>query len=134
MSNTTVRNAAKRELPAQGRPSPRYRHLGVWNFCLGPQSPIPGDRMQIFIIDQAGNIVRRFEQIEGRCIDPGYVDYFESHRCRPAVNERPIMDINEGGKIAAVLHPNYTQELGMDLYLKLLWEWVQRWGREEYAL
>ena len=124
----------ERKPPEIGRASPRYGHLGVWNYCLGPNSPIPGDRLQIYILDQQGNTVRRFEQIEGRCIDPGYVNFFLSHNCQPAVHERPIVDIDENGKITAVLHPNYTQELGMDLYLRLLREWAERWGREEYAI
>lgn len=124
----------ERKLPDRGNPSPRFGHLGVWNYCLGPSSPIPGERLVIMMLDQAGLIVRRFEQIEGRCIDPGYVDFFMSHRCRPAVNERPIVDIDEQGQIASVLHPNYTQDLGMALYLRLLEEWANRWGRPEYAL
>ena len=125
---------AARQLPAQGRPSLGFRKLGVWNLCLGPNSPIPGERLQILIVDSTGKIVRRFEQIEGRCIDPGYVDYFESHRCRPALHERPIVDIDKDGKIAAVLHPNYTQAVGMETYLQLLTEWANSWGRPEYAL
>lgn len=123
-----------RKLPTQGRPSIKFGKLGVWNFCLGPNSPIPGERLQIFILDGQGDIVRRFEQIEGRCIDPGYVDFFLSHNCRPAVHERPIVDIDEQGKIAAVLHPDYTQSLGQELYLRLLGDWAARWGRPEYAL
>lgn len=125
---------SQRKLPDQGRPSPRFRHLGVWNYCLGPQSPIPGQRLQVFILDQAGTIVRRFEQIEGQCIDEGYVDFFNSHNCRPAIHERPVVDVDGSGKIAAVLHPNYTQDLGMDLHLRLFGAWAQKWGRPEYAL
>ena len=125
---------AARTLPDRGRPSPRFRHLGVWNYSLGPNSPLPGDRLQVFIVDETGRIVRRFEQIEGRCIDPGYVDFFESHRCRPVVHEMPIVDIDQDGKIVAVLHPHYRQDMGMELYLRLLTEWAQRWGRPEYAL
>jgi hypothetical protein len=106
----------------------------MWNLSLGPNSPIPGERLEVAIVDQAGRIVRRFEQIEGRCIDPGYVDFFESHHCRPAVHEMPIVDIDQDGQIVAVLHPNYTQEMGMDLYLGLLTDWTNRWGRPEYAL
>jgi hypothetical protein len=85
-------------------------------------------------VDWTGAIIRRFEQIEGRCIDPGYVDFFLSHNCRPAVHERPIVDIDENGQIVAVLCRNYTQEMGMDLYLRLLTDWANRWGRSEYAL
>jgi len=88
----------------------------------------------VLIVDGAGRVIRRFEQIEGRCIDAGYVDYFESHRCRPALHERPIVDIDEHGQIVAVLHPNYTEALGMDLYRRLLADWAKRWGRPEYAL
>ena len=123
-----------RTLPASGRASPRFGHLGVWNLSLGPNSPVPGERLQILIIDHEGKVVRRFEQIEGRCLDPGYVDFFKSHRCRPAVHERPIVDSDENGQIAAVLHPNYTQQLGMEIYLRLLTDWAQRWGRPEYCL
>ena len=69
-----------RTLPASGRASPRFGHLGVWNLSLGPNSPVPGERLQILILDHEGKVVRRFEQIEGRCIDPGYVDFFMSNR------------------------------------------------------
>jgi hypothetical protein len=123
-----------RVLPDRGNKSPRFGHMGVWNYCLGPNSPIPGERLQIYILDQEGKIIRRFEQIEGHCVDPGYVDFFLSHNCRPAVHERPIVDIDENGNIAAVLHPHYTQALGMELYLRLLGEWAQKWGRPEYAI
>jgi len=78
---------AKRQLPAQGRPSPRFGHLGVWNLSLGPSSPIPGERLQVLHRNRGRAVVRRFEQIEGRCIDPGYVDFFLSHKCRPAVDD-----------------------------------------------
>lgn len=124
----------ERPLPPRGRQSPRFGHLGVWNLSLGPNSPVPGERLQICIVDLAGRIVRRFEQIEGRCLDPGYVDFFLSHRCRPALHERPIVDIDENGQIAEVLHPHYTQQLGMEVYLQLLTSWAERWGRPEYRL
>jgi|GEM_PF-2669359 len=124
----------ERPLPKQGRQSPRFGHLGVWNLSLGPNSPVPGERLQVCVVDQTGRIVRRFEQIEGRCVDPGYVDFFLSHRCRPALHERPIVDIDQDGQIAEVLHPNYVQELGMEVYLQLLTSWAERWGRTEYRL
>lgn len=123
-----------RTLPDRGRPSPRYRLLGMWNYSLGPNRPIPGQRLQVWILDQAGNIVRRFEQSEGRCIDPGYVDFFESHNCRPALHELPIVDIDQDGQIVSVLCVHYTQGMGMEIYLNLLGDWVQRWGKPEYAL
>lgn len=125
---------SERRLPTEGSKSPRFGHLGMWNFCLGPASPIPGDRLRVGILDQDGNAVMRFEQIRGACIDPGYVDFLESHRCRPATHEMPIVDIDGFGQIQKVLCPHYTQAMGMDLYLKLLDAWVTEHGRKEWAI
>lgn len=123
-----------RTLPTEGAPSTRYPHLGLWVYSLGPHSPVPGDRLRLAILDEFGDPVRKFEQVMGSCIDPGYVDFFMSHNCRPAVHEVPIVDIDEDGKIVSVLHPNYTQNLGMQPYLDLLKVWVEKNGKEEYAL
>jgi len=124
----------KKSLPVQGNKSPRYGHLGMWNYCLGPNSPVPGERLVIMILDQDRNVVRRMEQIRGSCIDPGYVDFFLSHNCRPAVHEYPLVDIDEKGEIAEVLHSNFTPGTGMDVYLEILGRWAARWGKPEYAL
>ena len=124
----------KRALPDQGRKSPRYGHLGMWNYSLGPNSPVPGPRLIIMIIDQQGQIVRRLEQIRGNCIDEGYVDFFLSHNCRPAAHEYPLVDIDANGQIAELLHPNFTPGMSMDIYLAILEKWANRWGKPEYAL
>ena len=123
-----------RTLPSEGRPSPRYGYLGMWNFCLGPDSPIPGKRLRVGIIDCDGKVVRKFEQIRGECIDPGYIDFFISHRCRPAVHEMPVVDIDADGNIVKVLCPNYTQSMGMVLYLQMLRAWAEEHGNPEWAL
>lgn len=122
-----------RKLPDRGRPSPRYGHLGMWNYCLGPNSPIPGERLIVLILDQEGKPVRRLEQVEGRCIDEGHVDFFLGPNCRPAVHERPLVDIAPDGQ-AVVLHPDYRQAQGMETYLQIVKEWANRWGKPEYAL
>ena len=132
--NQSTAKSESRPLPAQGNKSPRYGQLGMWNYCLGPNSPIPGPRLIIMIIDQQGRVVRRLEQIRGDCIDEGYVDFFLSHNCRPAVHEYPLVDIDAQGNIAEVLHPNFTPGMSMDVYLDILNEWVGEWGRPEYAL
>ena len=123
-----------RKLPAEGRRSPRFGHLGMWNFCLGPDSPIPGERLRVGILDGTGNAVRRFEQIRGACIDPGHVDFFESRRCRPATHEMPLVDIRSDGSIDKVLCPHYSKTQGMGLYLELLEAWAKEHGRKEWAL
>ena len=89
----------QRTLPDRGRKSPRYGHLGMWNYSLGPNSPVPGPRLIVLILDQHGQVVRRLEQIRGNCIDEGYVDFFLSHNCRPAAHEYPLVDIDENGQI-----------------------------------
>lgn len=114
--------------------SPRYGHLGVWNLSLGPNSPIPGTRLEVAILNEEGVITRRMEQIRGECTDPGYVDFFLSHNCRPAVHEYPIVDIDKNGKVAGILCQHYSQSMGMGLYLQILEKWVTEHGRSEYAL
>jgi hypothetical protein len=123
-----------RTLPNRGKESPRFGNLGMWNLSLGPNSPVPGQRLEVAILDETGAIVRRMEQIRGECTDPGYVDFFLSHNCRPASHEYPIVDIDENGKVAAILCRHYTQSMGMDLYLEILTKWVTAHGKPEYAL
>jgi hypothetical protein len=123
----------ERNLPEHGRKSPKFGHLGVWTFSLGPNSPIPGERLMLGIIDSEGNIVRRFEQIRGACIDPGYVDFFNSYRCRPSVHEMPLVDIDNEGKVTVLLQ-HHSQEMGMGIYLSVLEAWATRHGKPEWAL
>lgn len=122
-----------RTLPQHGRKSPRFGHLGLWIFSLGPNSPVPGARLELGIIDDVGNVIRRFEQIEGACLDPGYVDFFMGPNCRPARHDMPLVDVSPDGK-RAVLCSHYAQSMGQDLYLRLLGEWCATHGRSEYAL
>jgi hypothetical protein len=100
---------------------------------LGPNSPIPGERLMLGIIDAEGNIVRRFEQIRGACIDPGYVDFFNSCRCRPSKHEMPLVDIDDSGKVTVLL-PHHSQEMGMGIYLSVLEAWATKHGKPEWAL
>jgi hypothetical protein len=99
-------------------------------FSLGPNSPVPGDRLGI--IDSDGQVIRRFEQIE-ITIDGGYVDFFNSPRCRPATSRKPLVDIDTEGQMTE-LCPHYTQTMGMDVYLRLLKEWAEQHGKQEYAI
>ena len=123
-----------RTLPQRGRKSPKFGHLGMWNLSLGPNSPIPGSRLEICILDQTGRIIRRFEQIRGECTDTGYVDFFLGRDCHPASHQYPIVDIDGNGKVTEILCKHYRQEMGMDLYMSLLNDWVITHGKPEYAL
>lgn len=69
-----------------GYRSPKNGHLGVYTLCSGPDpnGPKPGERLIIVIYDKDDNIVRRLEQVKGNCLDPGYVDFFNSMKCRPS--------------------------------------------------
>lgn len=78
--------------------------------------------------------MRRLEQIRGLCRDDGYVDFFGGPNCRPAVHDHPLVDIDADGNVDAILHPNYNQGLGQELYLRLVKAWAEKWGKPEYAL
>lgn len=123
----------KRNLPTTGRPSPRYGHLGLWVFGLGPRSPVPSERLQLGILDEKGTVVRRFEQIEGRCLDQGYVDFFLGPNCRPALYEMPLVDIAPDGTQAPLVR-HYSQDMGSGLYLDTLGKWCIVHGSPAYDL
>src|SRR5262245_46100011 len=124
---------ASRKLPTTGRPSPRYGHLGLWVLSLGPNGNPRGDRLQLALLNKAGDIVRRFEQIEGRCLDPGYVDFFLGPNCRPAVHEMPLVDIAPNGT-QTILVRHYTQSMGPDLYFAALGTWCTKHGSPAWDL
>ena len=44
------------------------------------------------------------------------------------------VDIDENGKVANIICQHYSQSMGMDLYLKLIGEWANKYGKPEYAL
>ena len=92
MSNSTKR---------KGYRSPKNGHLGVYILCSGPDptGPIPGERLIIVIYDKGDNIVRKLEQVKGSCIDEGYLDFFNSFRCRPSVHEYHIIDTDKDGNM-----------------------------------
>lgn len=110
----------------QGKESTRHPGMGVQVISLGPNSPMPGERLQIAIYDENHVIQRRLEQIEGRTIDPGYVDFFMGPNCRPAIVLRPLVDIAPDGT-QTELHPNFTADC-MPQWLPLLAAWVKKHG------
>jgi hypothetical protein len=122
-----------RKLPATGRPSPRYGHLGLWVLSLGPSGNPRGDRLQLALLDEAGDVVRRFEQIEGRCLDPGYVDFFLGPNCRPAMHEMPLVDIAPSG-VQLIRMRHYAQSMGMQPYLDTLGRWCREHGSPAWDL
>ena len=122
-----------RKLPSTGRPSPRHGHLGLWVFSLGPHGNPSGARLQLGLVDAIGTVVRRFEQIEGRCLDPGYVDFFLGPHCRPAVHEMPLVDIAADGT-QTLLVRHYDQSMGMQLYLDTLGAWCAKHGSADWDL
>jgi hypothetical protein len=122
-----------RVLPTTGRPSPRYGHLGLWVFGLGPNGNPRSERLQLGLINEEGVVVRRFEQIEGRCLDQGYVDFFLGPNCRPAVYEMPLVDIGPTGAVT-VLVTHYAQSMGQGIYLETLGKWCTDHGSLKWDL
>lgn len=101
--------------------------MGVRVLSLGPNSPVPGERLQIVIYNEQNEITRRFEQVQGACLDPGYVDFFGSPRCRPAKYLHPIVDIDANGA-ARELIADFTPQMDQRIYLGLLADWVAAHG------
>jgi len=83
----------------RGHRSAKYGHLGVHYLCTGPdpRGPRPGPRLKAVIYDQGWNIVRRLEQVTGKCTDEGHVSFFGGPADRPAQFELPIVDISPDG-------------------------------------
>lgn len=94
-----------------GYPSPRYSPLGVHFHCTGPDPrlPAPGERLKIVIYDKHDRVIRRLEQVKGACIDHGYVDFFLSPKCRPAVDEYHIVDIDADNR-AEILATHFNPQ------------------------
>ena len=88
---------------------------------------MPGERLIIVIYDQQDNIVRRLEQIKGDCLDPGYVDFFLSPKCRPALHSYHIVDIDKDQK-AQILATHTSPEEARKWLVENIDKWVQDHG------
>lgn len=120
--------------PTSGIPSPRYGNLGLWIFSLGPGHPdAPGERLQMAILGQDGQVVRRFEQVRGKCLDPGYTDYWGSARCRPARYLYPLVDIDPSGRETTIV-PDFSQAEGKERFFQLVGAWVAEHGSPDFDL
>ena len=111
----------------KGEVSTRHPHMGVRVLSLGPHSPVPGERLQIVIYNAQDEIVRRLEQIQAECMDPGYVDFFLGPNCRPVRYRRPIVDIAPDGTVTEIFG-NFAQNMGPDLWYSILADWVSEHG------
>jgi hypothetical protein len=112
----------------EGQESTLHPGMGVFALCMGPDSPMPGERLQIVIYNHADEIVRRFEQIRGTCVQEGYATFFEGDpRARQAIFLWPLVDIDAAG-VVTILHPDYGKTQGPEPYRTILAAWVARWG------
>ena len=118
----------------EGWRSPKWGHLGVYFLCTGPGpgGPAPGERVRVVIYDKNDNVVRRFEQLRGECVDPGYVDFWNSPRCRPAQYLRPLVDIAPDGKVTTLLG-DFKPHMGRELFETIFVSWVKTHGVPEEA-
>jgi|GEM_PF-5316514 len=83
----------------EGYRSKNFGHLGVYFLSTGPDplGPMPGERVIIVIYNSKNEIVRRLEQVRGDCLDEGWIDFFESAKCRPSVYEYHLIDFDQYG-------------------------------------
>ena len=75
----------------EGTRSPAYGALGVHFISSGP----PNGPLHVVIYDEHDQVVRRLRQRQGAILQEGYVDFFNSSRCRPTVAEYHIVDVDE---------------------------------------
>jgi len=113
----------------QGYRSPKSGNLGVYTLCSGPDpnGPVPGERLIIVIYDQQDNIVRRLEQVKGDCLDPGYVDFFLSPKCRPTLYTYHIVDIDKD-QTAQIIATHTSPEEARKWLVENIDKWVQEHG------
>ena len=111
----------------EGRATKRYPDLGVWAHSYGPDSALPGDRLKLVIYDKDDNIVRRFEQIRGECLEEGYVDFAVEALNMPSRFLYPIVDIAPDGE-QIVLMEDFSQRDDQNEYLDLLKTWAEKYG------
>lgn len=90
----------------EGYRSPKNGHLGVYTLCSGPdpKGPCPGESLKIVIYDSDNSIARTLEQVRGNCLDPGWVDFFNSTRCHPAVHDYLMVDTDRQGNRQVLAH------------------------------
>jgi hypothetical protein len=113
----------------KGYRSSKNGHLGVYTVCSGPDpnGPVPGERLVIVIYDQQDHIVRRLEQVRGDSLDPGYVDFFESATCRPALYSYHIIDIDKDQQ-PHILASHTSPSAAKEWLVENVPKWVQGHG------
>lgn len=113
----------------EGFRSPKYGHLGVYFLCTGPGpgGPRPGPRVQAVIYGKDGQVVRRFEQIQGECLDEGYVSFFGGPKDRPARYRLPVVDVAPDGTQTTLL-ADFQPGSPMSLFQDAFRSWVEKHG------
>jgi len=114
-------------LSRRGVPWERYPGTGVSILSLGPQSPVPGERLQLVIYDVRDQIVRRLEEEQGECIDAGSVDFFHSSRCHPAVYKNRLVDIAPNGQ-KTIVDEYMRADMTRERYFSNVTWWIRCYG------
>lgn len=114
----------------EGFRSPKYGDRGVYFLCTGPDKdgPRPGPRVQAVIYDAEDRVIRRFEQIQGECIDEGYISFFGWPMDRPARYRLPLVDFAPDGT-QTVLLPDFQAHMGREVFALVFAAWVGNFGR-----
>lgn len=112
-----------------GYRSPKNGHLGVYTICSGPDpnGPVPGERLIIVIYDTQDIIVRRLEQVRGKSLDDGYIDFFNSINCRPSVHEYYMIDSDKDGK-KEILATHTTVSDALFWLTTNVPKWIEKYG------
>lgn len=114
--------------------SPKYGHRGVYFLCTGPDpsGPKPGPRVQVVVYDEQDQVIRRFEQAEGVCLDGGHVSFFGGPKDRPARYTLPLVDVAPDG-VRTVLVADFQPNDPRSVMESTFKNWVEQHGRQAAA-
>ena len=90
---------------------------------------MPGPRLRVVVYDEHDQVVRRFEQVQGRCIDEGHVSFFGGPKDRPARVLLPLVDIAPDGT-QTVLVEDFRPDSLRALMEGAFRAWVERYGSQ----
>jgi len=115
------------ETKFKGWKSQKYGNRNVYFLSTGPdpRGPMPGKNVHVVIYDTNGNVIRELYEQKGSCVEPGYVDFFNTAKCKPSVHEYEIIDADKDGKQTVLA--THTTPFDAQNWLKANFdEWVNK--------
>jgi hypothetical protein len=88
---------------------------------------MPGPRVQAVVYGKDDQVVRRFEQVQGVCLDEGHVSFFGGPKDRPARYTLPVVDIAPDGTQTTLI-ADFQPGSSMSIFQEAFRAWVAKHG------